>query len=210
MSQVGFPSGTSRDKPGRDVPLSRCPGTKKFPYPVVPLSRDKKVLPVPLSRKVALSLPVGNPTTHPARNITLLHRHSSQSSGQPLTYNGHASVCKLIFESAGDENPYQKDEYDELFGNERYYFHHKYWEYNCPKEYKRLLDFANSKGFKSVCKVYWKNGIFSDECSPPRKKRKLYENVLPIEHRMKDPPSLDSPEAWYFSSPNSKINKCYF
>ena len=126
------------------------------------------------------------------------------------TYNGHASVCQLIFESAGDENPYQKYEYDELFGNERYYFHHKYWEYNCPKEYKRLLDVANSKGFKSVCKVYWKNGIFSDECSPPREKRKLYENVLPIELRMKDPPSLDSPEAWYVLSPNCKIRKCYF
>merc|ERR1712051_922 len=37
-----------RDVP-RDVPLSLCPGTKKFPCPVVPLSRDKKVLPVPLS-----------------------------------------------------------------------------------------------------------------------------------------------------------------
>ena len=34
---------------GQDVPLSLCPGTKKFPCPVVPLSRDKKVLPVPLS-----------------------------------------------------------------------------------------------------------------------------------------------------------------
>ena len=33
----------------RDVPLSLCPRTKKFPCPAVPLSRDKKVLPVPLS-----------------------------------------------------------------------------------------------------------------------------------------------------------------
>ena len=40
---VGFPrDGTSRDKPGRDVLLSLCPGTKKFPCPVVPLFRDKK------------------------------------------------------------------------------------------------------------------------------------------------------------------------
>ena len=45
----GTSRGTSRDKPGRDVPLSLCPGTTKFPCPVVPLSRDKKVLPVPLS-----------------------------------------------------------------------------------------------------------------------------------------------------------------
>merc|ERR1712051_665434 len=54
MFILGFPRdgtsrGTSRDNLGRDVPLSLCPGTKKFPYPVVPLSRDKKVLPVPLS-----------------------------------------------------------------------------------------------------------------------------------------------------------------
>ena len=39
----------ARVSKGRDVPLSLCPGTKKFPCPVVPLSRDKKVLPVPLS-----------------------------------------------------------------------------------------------------------------------------------------------------------------
>ena len=43
---LGFPRdgtsrGTSRDKPGRDVPLSLCPGTKIFSCPVVPLSRDK-------------------------------------------------------------------------------------------------------------------------------------------------------------------------
>ena len=32
---VGFPQdGTSRDKPGRDVPLSLCPGTKKNLVPV--------------------------------------------------------------------------------------------------------------------------------------------------------------------------------
>merc|ERR1712051_524714 len=31
----------SRDKPGRDVPLSLCPGTKKKSCPGVPLSRDK-------------------------------------------------------------------------------------------------------------------------------------------------------------------------
>ena len=40
----------------RDVPGQTGTGR-----PVIPLSRDKKVLPVPLSRKVALSRPVGNP-----------------------------------------------------------------------------------------------------------------------------------------------------
>ena len=44
-----FSGGTYRDKLGWDVPLSLCPGTKKFPCPAVPLPRDKKVLPVPLS-----------------------------------------------------------------------------------------------------------------------------------------------------------------
>ena len=39
----------SRVFKGRDVPLSLCPGTKKFPCPAVPLSRDKKSFLVPLS-----------------------------------------------------------------------------------------------------------------------------------------------------------------
>ena len=40
--KLGFPrDGTSRDKPGQDVPLSLCPGTKKNSCPGVPLSRDK-------------------------------------------------------------------------------------------------------------------------------------------------------------------------
>ena len=52
--QLGFPRdgtsrGTFRDNPGRDVPLSLCPGTKKIPCPAVPLSRDKKSFLVPLS-----------------------------------------------------------------------------------------------------------------------------------------------------------------
>ena len=33
--------GTFRDKPGRDVPVSLCPGTKKNSCPGVPLSRNK-------------------------------------------------------------------------------------------------------------------------------------------------------------------------
>ena len=43
--------GMGRPATNRDG-TSRCPfvpGQKKFPCPVVPLSRDKKVLPVPLS-----------------------------------------------------------------------------------------------------------------------------------------------------------------
>ena len=40
--EVVFPrDGTSRDKLGRDVPLSLCPGTKKFSCPGALLSRDK-------------------------------------------------------------------------------------------------------------------------------------------------------------------------
>ena len=68
--------GTSRDGTGQSqkiparpvlwqdfelVPLSLCPGTMKELLFGVPLSRDKKVLPVLLSQKVALSRPVGNP-----------------------------------------------------------------------------------------------------------------------------------------------------
>ena len=34
--------GMSWDNLGLDVPLSLCPGTKKFPCPAVPLSRDKR------------------------------------------------------------------------------------------------------------------------------------------------------------------------
>ena len=55
--KLGFPrDGTSRDKPGRDVPLSLCPGTKKFCLsrcPFVPgqgqeqMSRDKLLCPGP-------------------------------------------------------------------------------------------------------------------------------------------------------------------
>ena len=39
---LGFPrDGTSRDNPGWAIQLSLCPGTKIFPCPNVPLSRDK-------------------------------------------------------------------------------------------------------------------------------------------------------------------------
>ena len=56
-----------RDVPGRDGTVSKNPGPSRpvarfWACPVVPLSRDKKVLPVPLSQKVSLSRPVGNPS----------------------------------------------------------------------------------------------------------------------------------------------------
>jgi hypothetical protein len=45
---------------------------KFWACPVVPLSRDKEEISVPLSRKVALSRPVGNPSlcTHAAPFLT--------------------------------------------------------------------------------------------------------------------------------------------
>ena len=48
--------------------LTGCPGpshpvTRFWACPVVPLSRDKEVTSVPLSRKITLSRPVGNPRT---------------------------------------------------------------------------------------------------------------------------------------------------
>ena len=56
-----------RDVPGRDGtscqnPVPSRPVAKFWACPVVPLSRDKEEISVPLSRKVALSRPVGNPS----------------------------------------------------------------------------------------------------------------------------------------------------
>ena len=53
--------------PTRPVPNFGCPGPSRplvrfLARPIVPLSRDKKETSVPLSRKVALSRPVGNPS----------------------------------------------------------------------------------------------------------------------------------------------------
>ena len=50
----------TRVSKGPDVPLYLCPRTKNNSCPGVPLSRDKEGTSVPLSRKVALSRPVGN------------------------------------------------------------------------------------------------------------------------------------------------------
>ena len=54
--------------PARPVPNFGCPGPSRplvrfLARPVVPLSRDKEKTSVPLSRKVALSRPVGNPSS---------------------------------------------------------------------------------------------------------------------------------------------------
>ena len=53
--------------PARPVPNFGCPGPYRplvrfLACPVVPLSRDKEETSVPLSRKVASSRPVGNPS----------------------------------------------------------------------------------------------------------------------------------------------------
>ena len=53
--------------PARPVPNFGCPGPSRplarfLACPVVPLSRDNEGTSVPLSQKVALSRPVGNPT----------------------------------------------------------------------------------------------------------------------------------------------------
>ena len=53
----------------RPVPNFGCPGPSRplvrfLARPVVPLSRDKEETSVPLSRKVALSRPVGNPSMY--------------------------------------------------------------------------------------------------------------------------------------------------
>ena len=66
--ELAFPrDGTSRDKPGRDVPLSLCPGTTVFPLsrcPFVPgqgqeqMSRDKVICPGTSGRtKLAEKIP---------------------------------------------------------------------------------------------------------------------------------------------------------
>merc|ERR1719418_157499 len=52
--------------PARPVPNFGCPGPSRplvrfLACPVVPLSQDKEETSVPLSRKVVLSRPVGNP-----------------------------------------------------------------------------------------------------------------------------------------------------
>ena len=54
--------------PARPVPNFGCPGPSRplarfLACPIVPLSRDNEGTCVPVSRKVALSHPVGNPTT---------------------------------------------------------------------------------------------------------------------------------------------------
>ena len=52
--------GTSRDGTGQAVKILSRPVARFSACPVVPLSRDKEGISVPLSRQVALSRPVGN------------------------------------------------------------------------------------------------------------------------------------------------------
>ena len=52
---------------GRDVPLSLCPGTKKFPCPAFPLSWDKNKFLVPLSQDKSSSKNPGTNSSVPGR-----------------------------------------------------------------------------------------------------------------------------------------------
>ena len=64
--------------PARPVPNFGCPGPSRplarfLACPVVPLSRDNKGASVPLSRKVELSRPVGNPLSNfESQNFAIL------------------------------------------------------------------------------------------------------------------------------------------
>ena len=64
--------------PARPVLNFCCPGpsrplAKFLACPVVPLSRDNEGTSVPLSQKVSLSCPVGNPNFHPSRQALSSH-----------------------------------------------------------------------------------------------------------------------------------------
>ena len=65
--------------PARPVPDFSCPGPSRplvrfWACPVVPLSRDNEETSVPLSRKVVLSRPVGNPNTRLPSAVCSLKR----------------------------------------------------------------------------------------------------------------------------------------
>ena len=72
--------------PARPVPNFGCPSPSRplvrfLACPVVPLSRDKEETSVPLSRKVALSRPVGNPNPeHAIKKQAHLHSKFSRRS----------------------------------------------------------------------------------------------------------------------------------
>ena len=97
--RVGFPRdgtsrGTSRDNPGRDVPLSLCPGTKKIPCPVVPLSRDKKSFLVPLSLcpgTKKFPCPASRPGTNSSVPV-----HPGTKSLSQKTGKGHSKTGKVV------------------------------------------------------------------------------------------------------------------
>ena len=65
LSRCPFVPGQGQEQMSRDGTVSKNPGPSRpvarfWACPVVPLSRDKEGISVPLSRKVALSRPVGN------------------------------------------------------------------------------------------------------------------------------------------------------
>ena len=80
--------------PARSVPNFGCPGPSRslariLACPVVPLSRDNEGTSVPLSRKVALSRPVGNATTKCNTNIYLISIYDILSLLIVNTYDFH-------------------------------------------------------------------------------------------------------------------------
>ena len=96
--------GTSRDGTGQAVKIPSRPVAKFWACPVVPLSRDKEEIAVPLSRKVALSRPVGNPTWNTAIEITCCYWLNKRAASllqssrntQPDTAQQQASTEKRI------------------------------------------------------------------------------------------------------------------
>ena len=72
--------GTSRDGTGQAVKIPSRPMAKFWACPVVPLSRDKEEISVPLSRKVALSRPVGNSSVNHLQHFMSALFMSSLSS----------------------------------------------------------------------------------------------------------------------------------
>ena len=93
---LGFPRDvTSRDNPGRDIPMSLCTGTKQFPCPTVPLSRDKK------SFLVLLSLCPGTRTSEKIQGQCPLSRdvsgqnHCLFSSDHGAVYATFSVLCEI-------------------------------------------------------------------------------------------------------------------
>ena len=86
-----------QDVPGRDVPWSLCPGTKKFPCPIVPLSWDKKVLPVPLSPGQGQCKNPGTNSSVPGRPGTKWILRNSEKKNRYPVLEHHFPVLEHLF-----------------------------------------------------------------------------------------------------------------